>query len=246
MLVIIGTGKMAQAIIEGLVKKDEKILVVGRDEKKLHQLSSSYPILTAPLQNFSIAKSNIILAVKPYALAEVAQQLRGKADTLISILAGTSLKELHTIAAHRYIRAMPNIAAAKGASTTAITGDKEAKELATYIFEAVGKAIWVESEKELDIATAIAGSGPAFLALVEEAIVDGGVLCGLSREMAQKFAKGVFESYASLATMHPTTIKESVMSPAGTTAAGIEELEKGAIRSSFIQAIKKAFLKTQK
>ncbi len=246
MLTIIGTGKMAEAIIKGLIKRKEKILVVGRDEKRLQQLFSTYPLITEHLDNFNIEGDNIILAIKPYALQEVAKKLKGKASTLISILAGTSLQDLKVIPAWHYIRAMPNIAAAQGASITAITGDKEAKELAITLFEAIGKAVWVESEKELDIATAIAGSGPAFLALVEEAITDGGVACGLSRENAHIFAKGLFASYASLANMHPAVIKESVMSPAGTTAAGIEELEKDGIRGAFIQAVKKAFSKTQK
>ena len=246
MIIIVGTGKMAEAIIAGLTQKGEKIIVVGRDEKKLHQLSSSYPILTAPLQNFSIAKSNAILAVKPHALKDVAQQLRGKANTIFSILAGTTIKELHTIPANYYIRAMPNIAAAKGASTTAITGDVQAKEMALQIFETIGKAIWVESEKELDIATAIAGSGPAFLALVAEAMIDGGVVCGMKREIAKEFVNGLFESFAALTDNDPAQIKNMVMSPAGTTAEGIRILEKRALRALFIEAVNAAFQKTQK
>ncbi len=247
MITIIGTGKMAEAIIAGLTQKGEEIIVVGRDEKRLKQLFATYsPLMVTHLNDFDIKDQEIILAIKPYALQEVSAKLKGKANTIYSILAGTTIEDLHTIPANHYIRAMPNIAAAKGASTTAITGDVEAKEKALQIFEAIGKAIWVESEKELDIATAIAGSGPAFLALVAEAMTDGGVACGMKRDVAKEFVQGLFESFASIADNDPAQIKNMVMSPAGTTAAGIKILEKERARSAFIEAIIHAFEKANK
>ena len=246
MITIIGTGKMAEAILAGLTQKGEKLEVVGRDAKKLDSLASTYSLDSCGLDGFDIENKDIILAVKPYALQEVAGKLQGKANTIYSILAGTTIEDLHIISANHYIRAMPNIAAAKGASTTAITGDMEAKEKALQIFEAIGKAIWVESEKELDIATAIAGSGPAFLALIAEAMTDGGVACGMKREVARKFVGGLFESFATLTDNDPAQIKNMVMSPAGTTAAGVRKLEAQSIRSAFMEAIIEAFGKTQK
>jgi pyrroline-5-carboxylate reductase len=136
---------------------------------------------------------------------------------------------------------MPNVGAEYMASTTAIYGSDKTFE----IFSKIGKVIKVNSEKELDIATAIAGSGPAFLALVAEAISDGGVLCGLNRELSYELTAGLFKSFASI-EKKPSEIKDSVMSPAGTTASGYESLEEGNVRNSFIKAIKSAYEKSQK
>ena len=238
MIVIIGNGKMALAIAKGL---NGEVEVVGRDEEKLKQFctlsgAKKYYLLN----NFDITNKTIILATKPYALESL--NLKGKAKEIISIMAGKKIEELQKfIKAEIYSRVMPNVGAEYMASTTAVFGSKKAYE----IFSKIGTAIKVNSEKELDIATAIAGSGPAFLALVAEAISDGGVLCGLSREMSYELTKGLFKSYASLDDK-PANIKDSVMSPAGTTASGYEALENNKTRYAFIEAIKKAYEKSQK
>ena len=244
MLTIIGTGKMAEALIEGL-ESDYSIEVVGRNNAKLKELSQKYDVSTAQLDGYDITDKIIVLCVKPHALEEVAQKVVGKAKILISILAGTSIASLQKIAASSYIRAMPNIAALKKASMTTITGSSEAKEIATKIFRAIGRILWVETEKELDIATAIAGSGPAFLALVAEALADGGVYCGLRRDAAMELVRGLFAGFATLEELHPAAIKESVMSPEGTTAAGIKTLEESAVRAAFIDAITAAYERTK-
>ena len=246
MLTIVGYGAMAKAIIAGLLEARIAVEVVGRDKKKLEELRSLYPIKTAILENFDIEGKNVLLAVKPYALEDIAQKLHGKAHILLSILAGTPIERLKIIKADHYIRAMPNIAAAKRASTTAITGDEAAKEYALKIFGQIGKAIWLGSEKELDIATAIAGSGPAFLAMVAEAMIDGGVACGLKRGDAVQLTQGLFESFAAICDEHPALIKDKVMSPAGTTAAGYKALENHGTRAAFIEAIVKAFERAQR
>ncbi len=244
MLAIIGTGKMAEALIEGL-KNEYSIEVVGRNSTKLKELSHKYGVSTATLDRYDITDKIVILCVKPYALDEVAHKLTGQARVLISILAGTPIINLQKIAASSYIRAMPNIAALKKASMTTITGNSDAKEIATKIFRSIGRILWVETEKELDIATAIAGSGPAFLALVAEALADGGVYCGLRRDAAVELVRGLFAGYAALEEIHPAAIKESVMSPGGTTAAGIKALEEKAARAAFIDAIAAAYERTK-
>lgn len=244
-IAIVGTGKMAEAIIAGLVDVYDNIEVVGRNQETLHILAHKYPIKTANLTNYSIDNKTIVLAIKPYALIEVAQQFQGKANILISILAGTALQALHTIPADSYARAMPNIAASQKASMTAIVGDEQAKKVASTIFNTIGKTLLLRSEKELDIATAIAGSGPAFLALIAEACIDGGVACGLQRKDATYLTQGLFESFAAISHEHPALIKDSVMSPGGTTAAGYTILENRATRSAFIDAIIHAFQKAQ-
>ncbi len=244
MVAIIGYGAMAQALLEGFLQKRVEVCIVGRDKTKREALAKRHNIQSFPLENFDITSKEILLAIKPYALEEVANKLQGKAKGLYSILAGTPIQKLRTIKAEAYIRAMPNIAALKGASTTALTGDEALKSRALELFSAVGETIWLQSEKELDIATAIAGSGPAFLALIAEAMMDGGVMAGLKRQDAQRLTQGLFLSFAALSDEHPALIKDQVMSPAGTTAAGIQALERQGVRSAFIEAVMEAFKKT--
>ena len=243
MVAIIGYGSMAQAIVQGLIKHGIEVEVVGRNPQKLQDIAKKYETPTRALKNYDITGKTVILAIKPYALQDVANKLYGEADLLISILAGTKIDDLKIIKAKKYVRAMPNIAATKLASMTTLTGDKEPR--AAALFEKIGKTLWVENEKELDIATAIAGSGPAFLALVAEALADGGVFCGLKRDIAYELVDGLFKSYAALSEEHPVLIKDQVMSPAGTTAAGYKALEEKAVRSAFMEAVSRAYERTR-
>ncbi len=245
-LTLIGNGKMAEALIAGLINKYE-IEVIGRSPAKLQRLEQKYPKIKIKIMEESedITNKNIIFCVKPYALQSVSSRLEGSANKLYSILAGTTLDSLkQQIKSKHYIRVMPNIAASKQKSMTTLTGDYEAQNEALEIFSSIGKTIWVNSENELDIATALAGSGPAFLAIVAEALVDGAVKAGLDRASSVELTKGLFEgTSALLEDTHPAIIKESIMSPSGTTAQGIAVLEEGCVRSSFIKAIEASYLK---
>jgi len=241
-LTIIGAGAMAMAMVKGL--EDKYILeFVVRDISKV---DNNYSVFK--LNNFDITDKNIILAVKPYALKSVASKLKGKANTIYSVLAGTSLETLKdNISASNYIRTMPNVSAKFGASTTILTGDIEKKDEAIEIFSTIGDTFWVDTQKEIDIATAVAGSGPALLSLVAEAMMDGLVKEGMKRVDAINITNSLFKGFAPLiGSNHPALIKDSVMSPAGTTAAAYTALENGAVRGSFIKAITKAFEITQR
>ena len=140
---------------------------------------------------------------------------------------------------------MPNIAASVHNSMTAITGDVESKAVAMEIFSCIGEALWVNTETQLDIASAITGSGPAFLALIAESLADGAVKAGLERHLSTQLVQGLFSGTASLLkhTTHPAIIKDSVMSPGGTTAAGYAELESAGVRNAMIRAIEEAHKK---
>jgi pyrroline-5-carboxylate reductase len=243
LLSIFGNGVMANAMISGLLQHGFEIEVFGRDEKKLHALKKNYPkIKTAVYENGTdISGKNVILCVKPYALETVAKHLKGQAAALFSVLAGTTMEKLkQSINAESYVRAMPNIAAMFGKSMTTLTGDKEAEYAAVKIFGAIGKTLWVGSEKELDIATILAGSAPAFLALVAESLIDGGVKEGLKRDDAAFLARGLFEGFAELLSsyQHPSLIKDAVMSPGGVTAKGYAALEDYKVRSAFMKVYK--------
>lgn len=243
-LTLIGNGFMAQALARGLINNFE-IEIIGRDAEKLRKIKEDIPeVEVKTISDIEdINGKNIIFCVKPYALQSVAARLDGEANILFSILAGTTLETLkQQIKAKFYIRTMPNVAASVSASTTTITGDKEAKNLAVELFNYIGKSVWVNTEKQLDIATAVAGSGPAFLALVAESLSDGAVKAGLERNISNELVQGLFEGFAKLLeTQHPAIIKDSVMSPGGTTSAGFGKLEEGAVRDSMIKAIEAAY-----
>lgn len=125
---------------------------------------------------------------------------------------------------------------------TTLTGDTAYKEEAEVLLGSIGETLWLNSEKEIDIATALAGSGPAYLALIAEALVDGAVKQGLKREDAMATMRGLFDGFGALIKeTHPSLLKDGVMSPGGTTAAGYGALEDGNVRASCMNAIEKAY-----
>lgn len=248
-ITFIGNGNMALSIAKGL-KDKYTIEVVGRSQESVESFEKrlGIEIEKYPLDGFNVSGKNIILCVKPANIAEIGVKLKGKAQNLYSVLAGTSLKVLkENIEANHTVRAMPNLAASVGESLTTLTGDHIVQEKAIELFNTIGKTVWLGSEKELDIATAVAGSGPAYLALVHEALCDGAVKQGMKRNDAVAVANGLFKGFGELInTEAATVIKDGVMSPGGTTAAGYSALEKNGIRSGFIDAVEKAYEVTQK
>ncbi len=246
-LTMIGNGAMAKSIVLGLPEKYE-ITVVGRSEEKLQIFANECGCGYALLDDYDISDQNVIFAVKPHVLEQTAAKLRGKAKVLFSVLAGTTLAQLqNAIKAQYYIRTMPNVGATYNASTTTLTGDVSQKELSIELFSSIGKAVWVDSEKELDIATALAGSGPAFLALAAEAMADAAVKCGMRRDLAKEFTANNFYSFAKLIeNENPADIKDKICSPAGTTIEGVKALEDNGARKAFFSAVEKAYERLQK
>ena len=239
---------MAKALIEGLVSSYE-IEVLGRNETSLKALQEALPQISTRVleQSEDITGMNIVLCVKPYSLTDLAPKLKGSANALYSVLAGTSIESLKSqISAAKYIRTMPNLGASHLKSMTTITGDESLKEQAIDIFDKIGKSLWLSSENELDIATGVAGSGPAYLALVAEALADGAVQQGLKRANAQNLVAGLFEGFGALISNdNPAEIKDGVMSPAGTTAAGYAALERGSVRNAMMEAVGDAYTKAK-
>lgn len=244
----VGNGKMALALAKGLCKT-HTIEVIGRTKEAMERFETSLGVsITKTLySDATIKDKKIILCVKPANLTEVAPLLKGKADALYSVLAGTTLEALKSIDAHHYCRAMPNLAAEAGASMTSLVGDTALKTFAIELFGTIGSVLWLANEKELDIATALAGSGPAYLALVAEALCDGAVREGLKRDDAMVLMRGLFEGFGKLIqTTHPAILKDNVMSPGGTTAAGYGALEKGKVREGCMEAIRCAHERAKK
>jgi len=248
-ITFIGNGNMALSIAKGL-KDKFNIEVVGRSTESVMNFEKRLGITIKkyPLDGFNITGKDIILCVKPANLQEVGAKLKGNANNLYSVLAGTTLKALkENISSTNTVRTMPNLAASVGESLTTLTGDESIKDSAIELFNTIGKSVWLGSEKELDIATALAGSGPAYLALVHEALCDGAVKQGMKRNDAIAVANGLFKGFGELITTSGATeIKDGVMSPGGTTAAGYSALEKNSVRAGFIDAVEKAYQVTQK
>jgi len=245
-ITFIGNGNMALSIAQGL-KDDYEIEVAGRSMAKLDAFERALGCVVKKslLNTFDIHDKSVILCVKPYNVEEVGAQLVGEAKVLYSVLAGTTLETLaEKIKAKAVVRAMPNLAATVKKSMTTLTGDEAYKDEAIKLFEAIGSSRWLGSEKEIDIATALAGSGPAYLALMAEALADGAVKQGLKRDDAMAIMRGLFGGFGELIQeVHPALLKDGVMSPGGTTAAGYGALEEGNVRAACMAAIEKAYEK---
>jgi len=247
-ITFIGNGNMGLSIAKGL-KGKYHIEVVGRNRDNMHEFEKALgqKIDKSLIDNFDITRKTIVLCVKPSNVEEVSKKLHGKADLLVSVLAGVPVKTLKKyLKPKSVVRCMPNLAASVGKSMTTLTGDEKGREEATVILNAVGDTLWLETEKELDIATGLAGSGPAYLALIAEAFADGAVKQGLKREYAMATMRGLFAGFGELIQdIHPAELKDTVMSPGGTTAAGYGALEDGNVRAACIDAIEQAYEKAK-
>ena len=247
-ITLIGNGKMAQALAKSF-GNDYQVRVVGRDINKLKIIQKDIPnieILTYSTIG-DLSGDIVLLCVKPYALQAVSESLnKANITTLVSILAGTKIEELkNNIKSEHYFRLMPNVACAYNKSMNTLTGDQKDENIIN-LCESFGSVLWVDSENELDIATAIAGSGPAFLALIAEAVEDAGVCLGLKRADSSTLCQGLFESFGVLIkNSKPRNLIEEITSPNGTTAQGLQALEKHNTRYSIMNAITKAYKKTQ-
>ena len=243
-ITFVGNGNMALSIAKGL-KGKYTIEVVGRNMKKLDAFEEALgtQINKYLLDAFDMTDKTILLCIKPANVEEVASILKGTARVIFSVLAGTSLEKLEKhFNTQAVVRTMPNLAASVGRSMTTLTGDAKFKQEAHTLLGSIGQTLWVDSEKEIDIATALAGSGPAYLALVAEALADGAVKQGLKREHAMAAMRGLFAGFGELIQeVHPSLLKDSVMSPGGTTAAGYAALEDGNARAAFMNAIEQAY-----
>ncbi|MCD4667120.1 MAG: pyrroline-5-carboxylate reductase [Sulfurimonas sp.] len=243
-ITFIGNGNMALSIAKGL-KDTYKIEVVGRDLEKIDKFEKELGVEIQKyiMNDFDMSDKTVMLCVKPANVEEIATKLSGKAKVIYSVLAGTTLQKLkENLNPHAVVRTMPNLAASVNRSMTTLTGDIEFQKEAEELLGAIGSTRWLSSEKEIDIATALAGSGPAYLALMAEALADGAVKQGLKRDDAMAIMRGLFGGFGDLIQdIHPALLKDGVMSPGGTTAAGYGALEDGNVRSACIGAIEKAY-----
>ncbi len=246
---IIGAGAMGSHLALGFVQRGalaaEQIIVSDVRAEPLARLREQGLFTTEDNQELVSASKAVLLAVKPQNLAEVVSALRFLPEQLvISIAAGITLGRLEELLGARpLIRVMPNILVTVGEAASAYAANAWARPehlgFVHRLFTAVGTAVSVE-EKVMDAVTGLSGSGPAFVAALAEAMIDGGVAAGLPRPQAIALAaqtlKGVGEWLLSQGES-PAQLKDLVTSPGGTTMAGLRMLERGGLRSAIIEAI---------
>ena len=260
-LAFIGGGTMAEAMIRGLLDKHlvppSHVFVTGPRRERRAALTKQFGV-KALASNAEAAQGAhvVVLSVKPQVLPAVLRELGGRlrADQLVvSIVAGAPLAVLREGLDHATIvRAMPNTPAQIGMGITAwcaATGvERDQRDRAKAILGALGEEIEVEEEGMVDMATALSGTGPTYVFLLMEALVDAGVHLGFSRRVAEELVLRTVEGSAAFARTsgrHLAELRNMVTSPGGTSAAAIYELEKGTMRTVLSRAVYAAFVRTR-
>ena len=251
----IGGGTMAEAMLSrilatGLASPDQ-ITVSNRSHERRRYLAQQYGITATDDNETVIAGSDlIVLAVKPPDLPAVYAAVAGKftgRQTLLSIVAGARIHTLASEFGHQaVIRAMPNMPAQIGAGitvwTSAPTVSETHRSAARAILSAMGESVYAEDETCLDMATALSGSGPAYIFLMLEALIDAGVYVGLPREMARRLTLQTVSGAADLAARTETNPAAHIDDPA--TTAGLQALEQAAVPAAIADAVNAAYRKS--
>jgi len=247
-LEIVGGGRMGEALVAGLLQAGwaaaGEVVVVEPVAARRDQLVARFPGLG--VSGSAVAAEGAVLAVKPADAEAACRDIAGAgAARVLSIVAGVPIARLQEWLgmALPVVRAMPNTPALVGAGAAAIAAGPSAGEAdldwAEGILAAVG-AVQRVPEALLDAVTGVSGSGPAYVFLVAEALIDAGVLNGLSRSTATVL---VIQTLVGSARMlaesgdSPEGLRAAVTSPGGTTAAGLRALERHAVRSAFLEAV---------
>lgn len=219
--------------------------------ERAERLTATYGVRTTASAQEALAGANLVLlAVKPQDLGSVSGTVAPDA-VIVSIMAGVRIESIANAFTHeRIVRVMPNTPAAIGEGMSAWTAtaavDAAQRETVRSILAAVGRELYVDDEKKIDMATALSGSGPAYVFLFIEALIEGGVAAGLTRAQASELAIQTVSGaarYAAESGQSPADLRAAVTSPAGTTAAGLLALEEAAFRAAVINAVRSAHVR---
>ncbi|MBM4418481.1 MAG: pyrroline-5-carboxylate reductase [Chloroflexi bacterium] len=260
-IAILGGGAMGEAFARGLlgagIVSAGRLRVADRHETRRTHFAKALGVETHDAPAVAVADADVaIVAVKPRSVAGLAAELDGalrSVSLVITIVAGLDLdRAAEKFQTRSLCRAMPNTPVQVGAGVIAYfpmpgLGAREC-EWAETILRAVGSAVLMEVEGDLDAATALSGSGPAYVLLFLEAMIDAGVHAGLPRAIARDLALGTIEGTGTLARrsgQHPALLRDAVTSPGGTTAAGLAELEAGRLRTAVNRAILAAMARSR-
>ncbi|MEM4685245.1 MAG: pyrroline-5-carboxylate reductase [Sulfolobales archaeon] len=251
-IAVIGAGKIGSAIIKGIKEcySDIHIIATGRRDTTLENAKSLGAEVTRNNKE-AIAKAGlVILSVKPHHFPVIIKEVgrdvwSGK--IVISVMAGVKLNTLSSVLlGAKIFRAMTNINASVKKASTAIStlnGNDHEKRVVEELFKCLGTVYWVP-EEYIDIWTALAGSGPAFISEIVDALVLGAVASGMPRDIAYKAILDVLEGTAILLknkNVHPAEIRDEVTTPGGTTIKGLAVMESRGIKSALIETIEAAY-----
>ncbi len=256
-LAFIGGGTMGEAIVAGAIANnvavagDITVCDVAPDRREY--ISSRYGVsVTESAADAASGADVVVLAVKPQHFAAAADGLKGSltsGQTVMSIMAGVRIDTIAEVTGHAAIvRTMPNTPATIGEGMTVWTAtaavESPARESVRQLLSVLGEEVAVDDEKYIDMATAVSGSGPAYVFLLIEALVDAAVEIGLDREMATRMVLQTVKGsslYAEDSGTDAATLRDQVTSRGGTTEAALRELEDAGVRAAFARAVGAAY-----
>jgi pyrroline-5-carboxylate reductase len=262
-IAVLGAGNMGASLIGGILKagltSNERLLATTKSQEHAEQLAQRFMIPVTAGGNLAAVQDSdvIIVAVKPSTVPTLLEEVRPalrKDQILVSLAASLPLPmiEKHAGLAMAVFRAMPNIPVIVEEGATGISCNSVAtqadKEVVEQIFRSVGIVCFVD-EDLMDAVTALSGSGPAYIYMVIEALIAGGVKMGLSREISTKLAEQTVLGAAKLVRetgLHPAVLRDQVITPGGVTISAIHELERHGLRAMLISAIETATVHSRK
>ena len=261
-IAFIGVGVMGEAIISALIKQKtvgrDSIMACDVDPARLAAVGKKYKVSHTPdCRSAAKVCDIIVLSIKPQTLSTVMGDLKGalkESQLVLSIVAGARLDTISKGLKHdAIVRVMPNTPAQVGQGMSVWTAtsavSQAQKDIAQNILKSTGREIYVQDEKYIDMATAISGSGPAYIFLIMEALTDAAVHIGMPRKLAEELVTQTVlgSAYMSRETgKHPAELKNMVTSPGGTTAEGLLCIEEGGMRAILAQAVIAAYEKAQR
>lgn len=268
-LTFIGCGVMAEAIIAGLLRKKlvttEQIVGSHPRQTRREEMHVKYGITMFEQNKEAVLATApsapdegaiLVLSVKPQRLRGVLQELKGSVhqeQVVVSIVAGAKMETITDELLHAaVVRTMPNTPAQIGEGVTAWTASADVSEKqerqVVAMLEALGKSVRVENERQIDMATALSATGPTYIFLVMEALIDAGVHMGFSRHVAQELVHQTLLGavlFARESHKHPAELRNMVTSPGGTSAEAIYQMEKGSLRTVLSKAVWAAYQRAE-
>jgi pyrroline-5-carboxylate reductase len=260
MIATVGSGVMAEAMIAGLLRGElvepSQIVASHPRPERRDSLSREYGIRTVASNVDAVGEADVVLlGIKPQMLLRVGREIGPhlrSGQLVLSIIAGATTRALAGTLGHdQIVRSMPNTAARLGRGMTVWyatpeTTDEQRRQ-ASVLLRALGQELEVDDEKLVAMATAVSGTGPAYVFLVMEALIDAGVHLGFPRHMAHDLVIETLEGstlFAKNSGLHPAELRNMVTSPGGTSAAALHELESGRLRTVLSDAVWAAFRRT--
>ncbi len=260
-IAFIGSGMMAEAMIVGLLKHKRlpagQVIASGPRPDRGRQLAERHGIAwTTSNAKAAEGRHVVVLSIKPQKMVEVLPEIHGHIHPealVLSIAAGVNIATITGGLAHRaVVRAMPNTPGQIGKGITMWTAtssiSEEQKQQTNIILAALGEVIFSKDEDDMDKATALSGTGPAYIFLFMEAMIDAGVHLGFSRRVAQQLVLETMAGavdYARQSHCHPAELRNQVTSPGGTSAEALYHMEKGGIRTVVSRSIWAAYQRSK-